>query len=349
MRRAALLFAGLSAFAFAVPAAAQHGGHGGHDDAQPAPMPMPGKPAPDTACAPEHAAMGHCTPDAEETKPADPACPPEHAAMGHCTPAQDSPATAIGAIGTDLPAGDAPAPPPPGDWYADRLYPKGEMEHSRHAMMLENGAQTTAFLSFNLAEYQARKGRDGYRWDAEGWYGGDINRVTVKSEGEGAFGEAIESVETQLLYSRAVDAYFNLQAGLRQDLGHGPDRTYATIGFEGLAPYWFEVEGALFVSNKGDVSARIEGYYDQRITQQLILQPMAEFNFAAQDLPALGVGSGLSDMELGLRLRYEIVREFAPYVGVEWARKFGDTARFARAGGEDASSVRLVMGLRAWF
>lgn len=347
--RAPLLLAGFSALVFAVPAAAQHGGHGGHGGAQPAPMPMPEKPAPEAACAPEHAAMGHCTPDAGETKPAEPACPPEHAAMGHCTPAPDGPAAATGAVGTDLPAGDASAPPPPGDWYADRLYPKGEMEHSRHAMMLQNGAQTTAFLSFNLAEYQARKGRDGYRWDAEGWYGGDINRVTVKSEGEGNFGEAIESVETQLLYSRAVDAYFNLQAGVRQDLGHGPDRTYATVGFEGLAPYWFEVEGALFVSNKGDVSARIEGYYDQRITQQLILQPMAELNLSAQDVPELGIGSGLADMELGLRLRYEIVREFAPYVGVEWARKFGGTADFARLGGEDASSVSLVMGLRAWF
>ncbi|KTE39760.1 MULTISPECIES: copper resistance protein B [unclassified Sphingopyxis] len=366
MMRAALLLAGLSTLALGAPAAAQSG-HAGHGGTQSAPMPMPEKPAPagdgdhgqmempaGASCAPEHAAMGHCTPDAEAAAPDDaPACPPEHAAMGHCAPAIAPPTmpapSATGMVGTDLPAGDAPAPPPPGDWYADRLYPKSEMEHSRHAMMLENGAQTTAFLSFNLAEYQVRKGRDGYRWDAEGWYGGDINRVTVKSEGEGSFGEAIESIETQLLYSRPVDAYFNLQAGIRQDLGHGPGRTYATVGFEGLAPYWFEVEGALFVSDKGDVSARIEGYYDQRITQQLILQPMAELNVAAQDVPELGVGSGLSDMELGLRLRYEIVREFAPYVGVEWARKFGDTARFARAAGEDASSVSLVMGLRAWF
>jgi copper resistance protein B len=308
---------------------------------------------PSATCTAEHAAMGHCTPTVEDTAaaeaPADPACPPEHAAMGHCTPAAPVPTAAYGAVGTDLPPGDAPSPPVPDDWYADRLYPKGDMEHSRHVMMEESGGLTTAFLSFNLAEYQARKGRDGYRWDAEGWYGGDINRVTVKSEGEGNFGEAIESVETQLLYSRAVDAYFNLQAGIRQDLGHGPDRTYATVGFEGLAPYWFEVEGALFLSNKGDLTGRLEGYYDQRITQKLILQPMAELNFAVQDVPERGIGSGLSDMELGLRLRYEIVREFAPYVGVEWARKLGDTARFARAAGEGASGVSFVMGVRAWF
>jgi copper resistance protein B len=254
-----------------------------------------------------------------------------------------------GASGTDLPPGDAAAPAPPSDWYADRIFPKAEMEHSRHAMMEENGAQKIAFISFNLAEYQARKGHDGFRWDGEAWYGGDINRLTIKSEGEGVFGEGIEGTETQLLYSRAVGPYFNAQAGIRQDLGPGPDRTYATIGFEGLAPYWFEVEGALFLSHKGDLHGRLEGHYDQRITQKLVLQPMAEVNFALQDVPEIGVGSGLSDMELGLRLRYEVVKEFAPYVGVEWARKVGDTARFARAAGDDADSVSFVMGVRTWF
>lgn len=147
------------------------------------------------------------------------------------------------------------------------------------------GAQTIAFISFNLAEYQARKGRDGFRWDGEAWYGGDVNRLTIKSEGEGVFGEGIEGAEVQALYSRAIGPYFNAQAGIRQDFGPGPDRTYATIGFEGLAPYWFEVEGALFLSNKGDLLGRLEGYYDQRITQKLILQPMAELNFALQDVP----------------------------------------------------------------
>ncbi|HJS11524.1 copper resistance protein B [Sphingopyxis sp.] len=321
-----------------------------------------------STCPPEHAAMGHCTPASEASgkdasdmgamdgaSPApDPDCPPEHAKMGHCTPKVADPMAGMedmeaASSGTDLPPGDAVAPAPPADWYADRIYPKGEMEHSRHEMMKENGAQTIAFISFNLAEYQARKGRDGFRWDGEAWYGGDINRLTLKSEGEGAFGDGIESAEVQALYSRAIGPYFNAQAGIRQDLGPGPDRTYATIGFEGLAPYWFEVEGALFLSNKGDLLARLEGYYDQRITQKLILQPMAEMNFALQDVPETGVGSGLSDVELGLRLRYEVVKEFAPYVGVEWARKVGDTARFARAAGEDPSGVSFVMGVRAWF
>jgi len=384
MTRIALLLAGIAPLAFAVPAAAQSMDHSMHR-AAPAPTPAP-KPAPAPApspapvvrpaptgdapaespgCAPEHAAMGHCTPKPETMdksgpamdamdhgamSPSDPDCPPEHASMGHCTPkAAGTMEAKSGASGTDSPPGDATAPAPPSDWYADRIYSRAEMEHSRHEMMKENGGQTIAFISFNLAEYQARKGRDGFRWDGEAWYGGDINRLTIKSEGEGVFGEGVEGAEMQALYSRAIGPYFNAQAGIRQDLGPGPDRTYATIGFEGLAPYWFEVEGALFLSNKGDLLGRLEGYYDQRITQKLVLQPMAELNFSAQDVPETGTGSGLSDVELGLRLRYEIVREFAPYVGVEWARKVGDTARFARAAGEDASGVSFVMGIRAWF
>ena len=394
MIRAPFFLAGTAALAFAVPAAAQSMDHSSMpgmtmptDPKKPAAKPHPAlpprtEPTPmpemdhggmdmkpkDAGCTPEHAAMGHCTPEAEPdassaqmpemhamdhgtAAPSDPDCPPEHAKMGHCTP-QD-PAAAMGdmsgASGTDLPPGDAAAPAPPSDWYADRIFPKTEMEHSRHAMMEENGAQKIAFISFNLAEYQARKGHDGFRWDGEAWYGGDINRLTLKSEGEGVFGEGIEGTETQLLFSRAVGPYFNAQAGIRQDLGPGPDRTYATIGFEGLAPYWFEVEGALFLSHKGDLHGRLEGHYDQRITQKLVLQPMAEVNFALQDVPEIGVGSGVSDMELGLRLRYEIVKEFAPYVGVEWARKLGNTARFARAAGDDADSVSFVTGVRTWF
>ncbi|HJS09865.1 copper resistance protein B [Sphingopyxis sp.] len=364
MTRIALFLSSMVPLALAAPAAAQSTDHEMHGST-PAPAPVAEPSAEPPSCPPEHAAMGHCTPEPEPMdksgpamdamdhgamSPSDPDCPPEHASMGHCTPkAAGTMEAKGGASGTDLPPGDATAPAPPSDWYADRVYSRAEMEHSRHEMMKENGGQTVAFISFNLAEYQARKGGDGFRWDGEAWYGGDINRLTIKSEGEGVFGEGVEGAEVQALYSRAIGPYFNAQAGIRQDLGPGPDRTYATIGFEGLAPYWFEVEGALFLSNKGDLLGRLEGYYDQRITQKLILQPMAELNFSAQDVPETGTGSGLSDVELGLRLRYEIVKEFAPYVGVEWARKVGDTGRYARAAGEDASSVSFVTGIRAWF
>lgn len=251
--------------------------------------------------------------------------------------------------GTALPAGDAPAPPPPSDHYADRLFPKAEMDRARDKSMREQGGRTVYQVMFNLAEYQARAGRDGYRWDGEAFVGGDINRLWLKSEGEGAFGDRLESAEVQALYSRAIGPYFNLQAGVRQDFGQGPNRTYATVGFEGLAPYMFEVEGALFLSNKGDLLARLGGYYDQRITQRLVLQPRVELNLSAQDVPENRLGSGLTNAELGLRLRYEITRQFAPYIGVSYDAKTGRTADFARAAGEDPTTTSFVAGVRLWF
>lgn len=214
---------------------------------------------------------------------------------------------------------------------------------SRRAMMRESGGRQFGAVLFNLAEYQDR---DGYRWDGEGWFGGDVNRLTVKTEGEGKFRGGTDSAELQALYSRAIGPYFDLQAGIRHDFKPTPTRTYATIGFEGLAPYMFEVEGAVFVSPQGDVLARIEGYYDQRVTQRLILQPRIEFNLSAQDMPVRRLGSGLTDAELGLRLRYEIARRFAPYIGVSYRAKTGRTATFARMDGTVPTSTDFVVGAR---
>jgi copper resistance protein B len=212
----------------------------------------------------------------------------------------------------------------------------------------ERGLNFGAAL-LNIAEYQAHRGRDGYRWDGEAWYGGDINRLWIKSEGEGELRRGLDSGDVQLLYSHAIDPYFNLQAGVRQDIGPSPRRTYATIGFEGLAPGMFEVEGGVFLSNKGEVIGRVEGYYDQRITQRLVFQPRVELNFSAQDIPEIAIGSGLSNVELGARLRYEIKRQFAPYIGVSYYRKLGDTASYARARGEDVHATSFVAGVRFWF
>ena len=256
---------------------------------------------------------------------------------------------ALEQAGTALPAGDAAPPPVPTDHYADRFFPATEMARTRHAAMREQGGQTLYKVMFNLFEYQARRGRDGYRWDGQAWLGGDINRLTLKTEGEGALREGVGSAEVQALYSRAVGPYFNLQGGVRHDFRPGRPTTYATVGFEGLAPYWFEVEGAAFLSDKGNLLGRLEGYYDQRITQRLVLQPRVELNLSAQDVPENRIGSGLTNAELGLRLRYEIERQFAPYIGVSYDRKFGDTARFARASGERAQATSLVAGIRFWF
>jgi len=328
--------------------------------ARPAPAPKQASPAP--AAADPHA--GHAVPGM--TMPAAPAQADPHA--GHTMP--QAPATAtpadphadhdmsrmagamgqdMGTGGTALPPGNAPAPAAPEPNYADRAYSPQEMADARAYLRREHGGYNFWQVNFNLAEVQIRDGRDSFRWDGEAWFGGDINRLTVKTEGEGEFGRSVEDAEVQALYSRAIGPYFNLQAGIRYDFKPNPSRTYATVGFEGLAPYWFDVEGALFLSDKGDVLGRLEGYYDQRITQRLILQPRAELNFAAQDVPENGIGSGLSDVELGLRLRYEIKREFAPYIGVSYDRRLGDSARFSRAEGEDVGGPSIVVGVRTWF
>jgi len=277
-----------------------------------------------------------------------PPSPPPAAADPHAGHDMNA-AVADSPAGTDLPAGNAPPPPLPTDHAADAVYGAPAMATGRHHLDQHHGGQKLGQIMFNIAEYQARKGRDGFEWDGEGWYGGDINRLWVKSEGEGTFGRPVERAEIQALYSRAVGPYFNLQGGLRYDIAPNPSRVYATVGFEGLAPSFFDVEGALFLSNKGELLARAKGYYDQRITQRLILQPRAEVNFAAQNSSELGIGSGLSDVEIGLRLRYDIRREFAPYVGVQYQRAFGRTRRYLRDAGEEAGGWSLLTGIRLWF
>ena len=181
-----------------------------------------------------------------------------------------------------------------------------------------------------------------------GTAGGHADKLWFKSEGEGSFGEKPESAEIQALWSHAIDPWWDLQVGVKQDLV-GPERTHAVIGLQGLAPYLFEIDAAAFLSNEGDLTARIEAELDQRITQRLILQPRAEIALSAQDVPELGIGSGLDRIELGVRLRYEFTREFAPYVGIEQEWLAGGSADYARAAGEDPSVTNYVAGVRFWF
>jgi copper resistance protein B len=251
--------------------------------------------------------------------------------------------------GTALDAGNSPAPAPPMDHYADRQFSPAEMTKARRDMMHESGGKPFSQVLFNLAEYQAHAGRDGYRWDGQGWFGGDINRLWVKTEGDGTLRQGVDNAEVQALYSRAVGPYFNLQAGVRHDFKPSPTRTYATVGFEGLAPYMFDVEGALFLSTKGELLGRLEGYYDQRITQRVILQPRIELNLSAQDVPETRIGAGLTDAEFGLRLRYELRRQFAPYIGVSYLAQTGRTADFTRAEGKKPQTTSFVAGVRVWF
>lgn len=268
-------------------------------------------------------------------------------AMDHAHHHHPEPATASDAVaGTDQPAGDAAPPPVAHDLPAARYWDPQAMAAAAEAEM-HPPPQVYSRLTFDLAERQFRQGRDGYRWEAEGWVG-DVDRLVVRSKGEGSFGDRLDHAELQALYSKALDPWWNLQAGVRQDLQHGPDPTWAALGVEGRAPYQFDVQGAAFVSTKGQLAARIEGSYDQRITRRLVLQPRFELNLSAQDLPTQRIGSGLSSAEIGLRLRYEIRREFAPYLGVNWTRSTGRTADYARADGNGASERSVVAGIRFW-
>ena len=185
-------------------------------------------------------------------------------------------------------------------------------------------------------------------WDVQAWLGDDYRKLWIKAEGDRESGNSGEN-ELQLLYSRAFTPFFDWQVGLRRDIDPAPSRTHVVLGIQGLAPQWFEIDAAAFVSDDGDVSARVEVEYDWLLTQRLVLQPRLEAELALHDVPELAVGSGLVETDLGLRLRYEITRKFAPYVGVRWARRYGSTADRARARGDDVEDVAFLAGFRAWF
>ena len=204
-------------------------------------------------------------------------------------------------------------------------------------------------IMLDRLEAKLHDGRDGYQWDGQAWYGGDIDKLWVESEGEGTFGKQPERAELQVLWSRAITPWFDLQAGGRYDLLPGKDVGHLVIGVQGLAPYFFEIEAKAFLSHKGDLTARVEAEYDQLITQRLILQPRLEAELSAQDVPETGTGIGLSTIEAGLRLRYEFVPEFAPYIGVQYERKIGHAADFARDEGEKVDALSFLAGLRLWF
>lgn len=233
---------------------------------------------------------------------------------------------------------------------ADLVFGPDAMVASRRTLVGENGDMRVTTVIIDRLEAGFGDGEETYLWDAQGWTGGDINRFWWKSEGEGDFDGGLEEAEFQALYSRAVKPFWDVQVGVRQDYRpDGEDTTHLVLGFQGLAPYWWEIDAAAFLSTEGDLTARVEAEYDQRITQRLILQPRFEIDVSASDMPELEVGSGLSSVEAGLRLRYEFRKEFAPYLGVEWSRAFGATADYIEARGGEVDDTRFVVGLKAWF
>ena len=190
-------------------------------------------------------------------------------------------------------------------------------------------------------EYRAGDGADVMAWQANAWIGNDDHRLAFKSEGENPIGKRLEKAELQMLYRRPISDFFDVNAGIRHDLRPAPDRTYAVIGIQGLAKQ--------FVSETGDVSARFEAEVDWLLTQRLILQPLIEADLAFSEDRRIHSGAGINKVEAGLRLKYEVRREFAPYIGLHYERKVGATANFARDEGEDVDALRFVAGVSFWF
>jgi copper resistance protein B len=189
--------------------------------------------------------------------------------------------------------------------------------------------------------------------DAQGYIGKDLNKLWFEAEGEALTAVKEGEVELEALYGKAISAYFDARVGIRYDVAYNTNDTrgrgFAVIGIQGMAPYLFEVDANIFVSQNGDVSAEAEAEYDLPITQRLWGQPRIATGIAVQEVPEWGVGNGFNDVQLGFRLRYEIEREFAPYIGISWNRKLGETADFVRDEGGSASTIGLVAGLRMWF
>ncbi|HEC05691.1 copper resistance protein B [Thiolapillus sp.] len=203
-------------------------------------------------------------------------------------------------------------------------------------------------LKMDKLEFRDTDNGTNLIWDAQAWAGKDLNKLWIKSEGEQTE-DGTEEGNVEVLYSRAIAPFWDLQAGWRHDFRPEPSRDWFAFGAKGLAPYLFEVDATAYVGESGRLAAALSVEYEYLFTQKLILSPELEMNLYSKDDEEVGVGSGLSDMELGLRLRYEIVREFAPYIGVVWWGKYGNTADYAKAEGGDTSDVEFVAGFRLWF
>jgi len=242
------------------------------------------------------------------------------------------------------PAAQSPATGLPPITDADRKAAFPELDN-RH-MVHDAGVFT--YVLFDRLEWQTGSGGTTFNWDTKGWIGGDVNRFWFRTEGEGDT-EALGDAEGHALYGRAISRWWDVVVGVRQDARPGPARTWAAVGIQGLAPYWFEVEATAYLGESGRTHLRLESEYELLLTNRLVLQPLLEADIYGKSDPERGLGAGLSSIEAGLRLRFEVRREFAPYVGVSWSRKFFGTADRARAAGEETGAARLALGARVWF
>ena len=204
------------------------------------------------------------------------------------------------------------------------------------------------FVLFDQVEWQSGEGTDGLSLDARGWVGRDRDRLWFRAEGDGANGR-VEDAQTHLLYGRQISRWWDIVGGIRQDFRPGSAQTWAAFGVQGLAPYWFEIEATGYFGASGRTHARFEVEYELLLTNRLTVQPLFEAEIFGKSDPERGVGAGLSTTDVGFRLRYELRREIAPYVGITWNNKWGKTADFAEASGKDTGGARFVTGLRLWY
>ena len=292
--------------------------HDQHSDAQ----------SPTPAAHADHASMDHGATDHATMDPSG----VDHASMGHDQ--MDHSASDTTGV---------PREPIPPLTDADRAAAFPELhEHASHA--------PGAVGLVQLERLETWDGGDGtgLLWDARGWFGGDLDKLWVRTEGE-RVDDSTEAADVELLYGRAVSPWWELLAGVRHDFDPGASQSWAAIGITGLAPQKFEIEATAYVGDSGRTALRLEAEYELLLTNRLIAQPLLELNLLGKDDPDRGLGSGLTVAEIGIRLRYEVTRQFAPYVGVVYERAYGDTADFRRSDGADVDDTRVVAGVRAWF
>ena len=294
------------------------------------------------AFAQDHAAHGH-----EQASQDTQSDEMDHSTMDHST--MDHSSMGHSMEGAKVEEEDAPSRAKSGPRYAaDSIWSEQAMADARQELYRSHGGGKFGSLRVDRAEARLGEGLESYLWDLEGFYGSDLSKLWIKLEGEGEFDGNVEDAEIQALYSRAISPFFDLQLGARLDI-EPETRSHLVLGVQGTAPYWLHVDLAGFLSNQGDLTGRIEVEYDQKITQQLILQPRIEAEISVQDIAEREIGAGLYKIEPGLRLRYEFVPEFAPYIGIDYEAKLGESADLARADGEDADGFKFLIGLRAWF
>ena len=252
--------------------------------------------------------------------------------------------TAGAAGGMPMGAMQGGSPPP------DARDPHAYAEGHDFGPLRPRFADEQNFFSLRLSRLEAVRVEEATSgtYDLQAWFGRDYDRVTLKSEGDWADGR-LEETTTDLVWTHAVAPFWDAQLGLRYDTSEAPDRTWLAIGFQGLAPYWFEVDTTAYVGENGNTALNLEIEYELLFTQRLILTPRLEADWYGQRDAAWRQGAGLSEASFGLRLRYEFRREFAPYLGIEWADQYGETRRFTQASGRDPRQFRLLAGLRFWF